>query len=71
MIIDHPRRRKKGESLPQLFINREKIKRVDKTSLSNRYECHSDNVKGSIKPSAHALVVIPLTLLVATSVVVR
>ena len=31
MIIDHPRRRKKGESLPQLFINREKIKRVDKT----------------------------------------
>ena len=31
MIIDHPRRRKKGESLPQLFINREKIKRVAKT----------------------------------------
>ena len=24
MIIDHPRRRKKGELLPQLFINREK-----------------------------------------------
>ena len=31
MIIDHPRRRKIGESLPQLFINGEKIKRVDKT----------------------------------------
>ena len=31
MIIDHPRRRKKGESLPQLFINREKIKRVGNT----------------------------------------
>ena len=31
MIIDHPRRREKGQSLPQLFINREKIKRVDKT----------------------------------------
>ena len=31
MIIDHPRRRKRGESLPQSFINREKIKRVDKT----------------------------------------
>ena len=31
MIIDHPRRRKKGESLPQLFINREIIKQVHKT----------------------------------------
>ena len=31
MIIDHPHRRKIGESLPQLFINGEKIKRVDKT----------------------------------------
>ena len=31
MIIDHPRRRKKGESLSQLFVNREKIKWVDKT----------------------------------------
>ena len=31
MIIDHSRRRKKRESLPQLFINREKVKRVDKT----------------------------------------
>ena len=31
MIIDNSRRRKKGESLPQLFIDREKIKRVDKT----------------------------------------
>ena len=31
MKIDHPRRRKIGESLPQLFINGEKIKRVDKT----------------------------------------
>ena len=30
MIINHPRRRIKGESLPQLFINREKIKQVDK-----------------------------------------
>ena len=30
MIIDHPRRRK-IESLTQLFINGEKIKRVDKT----------------------------------------
>ena len=29
MIVDDPRRRKKGE--PQLFINREKIKPVDKT----------------------------------------
>ena len=31
LIKDHPRRRKKGESLPQLSINREKIKRVHKT----------------------------------------
>ena len=31
MIIDYPRRRKKGDSLPQLFINRDKIKRVDET----------------------------------------
>ena len=31
MIIDHPRRRKNGELLPQVFINREKIKQVDKT----------------------------------------
>ena len=31
MIIDHPRRRKIGEPLTQLFINGEKIKRVDKT----------------------------------------
>ena len=31
MIIDHPRRRKNRESLPQLFIIREKIKQVDKT----------------------------------------
>ena len=31
MIIGHPRRRKKGESLPQLFINREIIKQVHKT----------------------------------------
>ena len=31
MIIDHPRRRKKGESLPQLSINREMIKQVHKT----------------------------------------
>ena len=29
MIIDLPRRRKKVESLPQLFINRDKNKRVD------------------------------------------
>ena len=32
MIIDHPRRRKKGESLPQLYLNREEIKRVEKTN---------------------------------------
>ena len=31
MIIDNPRRRKRGESLPQLFINREKIKRIANT----------------------------------------
>ena len=31
MIIDHPRRKKNGELLPQVFINREKIKQVDKT----------------------------------------
>ena len=31
MIIDHPRRRKKEELLPQVFINREKIKQADKT----------------------------------------
>ena len=31
MIIDHPRRRKNRELLPQVFINREKIKQVDKT----------------------------------------
>ena len=31
MIIDYPHRRKKGESLPQLFINRGEIKQVDKT----------------------------------------
>ena len=30
MIIDHPRRRKNGESLPQLYMSREKIKWVDK-----------------------------------------
>ena len=29
--MHHPRRKKKGESLPQLYINREKIKQVDKT----------------------------------------
>ena len=34
MIIDHPRRRRKGESLPQLFINREKVKQVDKKNIS-------------------------------------
>ena len=31
MIVDHPRRRKNRELLPQAFINREKIKQVDKT----------------------------------------
>ena len=31
MIIDHPRRKKNRELLPQVFINREKIKQVDKT----------------------------------------
>ena len=31
MIIDHPRRRKKGESLPKLYISRDKIKQVHKT----------------------------------------
>ena len=31
MIIDHPCRRKNRELLPQVFINREKIKQVDKT----------------------------------------
>ena len=31
MIIDHPRTRKKGEPLPQLFINRDKIRRVIRT----------------------------------------
>ena len=30
-IIDHPRKRKNGELLPQVFINRENIKQVDKT----------------------------------------
>ena len=34
IIIHHPCRRKTGESLPQLFINGEKIKRVDKTNIS-------------------------------------
>ena len=32
MIIDHPRRRKKEESLLQLHINREKMRKVDKTN---------------------------------------
>ena len=31
MILDHPRRRENRELLPQVFINREKIKQVDKT----------------------------------------
>ena len=31
MIIDHPRRRKNRELLPQVSINREEIKQVDKT----------------------------------------
>ena len=31
MVIDHPRRRKRGESLTQLCINGERIKQVDKT----------------------------------------
>ena len=31
MIVDYPRQKKKGESSTQLFINREKIKQVDKT----------------------------------------
>ena len=31
MIIDHLRKRKKEESQPQLFINREKIEQVDET----------------------------------------
>ena len=30
MIIDHSRRRKNRELLPQVFINREKVKQVDK-----------------------------------------
>ena len=32
MVIDHPRRKKKGESQPQLFINGGKVKRVDRTN---------------------------------------
>ena len=31
MIIDHPPRRKRGESLPHLYISGERIKRVYKT----------------------------------------
>ena len=31
MIMDHPRRRKNGELIPQIFINREKIKQDVKT----------------------------------------
>ena len=33
MIVDHPRRRKNRELLPQVLINREKIKQVDKTKF--------------------------------------
>ena len=33
MIIDHPRRRKIRELLLQVFINRKKIKQVDKTNI--------------------------------------
>ena len=34
MIVDYPRRRKKRESLPQMFINREKLNRVIKQNIS-------------------------------------
>ena len=33
MIIDHPRRGKNRELLPQVFVNRKKIKQVDKTKF--------------------------------------
>ena len=34
MIIYHPRKKKIGEPLPQLFINREEIKRLIKQNIS-------------------------------------
>ena len=59
MILDHPRRRKNRELLPQVFMNREKIKQVDKTKYlgvivddtlgwEERYESVKKKVAGGL-----------------------
>ena len=60
MILDHHRRRKNRELLPQVFINRQKIKQVDKTkylgvivddtlSWEEQYESVKKKVAGALQ----------------------
>ena len=74
MILDHPRRRKNRELLPQVFINREKIRQVDKTkylgvivddtlSWEEQYESFKKKVAGGLAAMKKLKGILPQSML--------
>ena len=72
--VDHPRRRKNRELLPQVFINREKIKQVDKTkylgvivddtlSWEEQYESVKKKVAGGLAAMKKLKGILPQSML--------
>ena len=74
MIIDHPRRRKNRKLLRQVFINREKIKQVDRTkylgvtvddtlSWEEQYESVKKKVAGGLAAMKKIKGILPQSML--------
>ena len=74
MILDHPRRRKNRGLLPQVFMNREKIKQVDKTkylgvivddtlSWEEQYESVKKKVAGGLAAMKKLKGILPQSML--------